>query len=347
MYASVGLAVSNEGQTFTKVGQILTGSLPKQETGSSAQGIGDVSVCPDHTNTYLYAYYTDWTRVGKRPVQIGLARCKIADEGKPGSWYKYARGGFTEPGLGGKDTPVFKGPTAFPCDAWAPHVTYFKTLKKYVIFFNVTAYSDQQQPRASQSGVYFACSDDGIEWSESELVFAMHCIPYNDREIVMHPGLYVQRETDKKVTGKLIYSYSPRFGTAPPRVPHHMAWRPVSISNLGDSEQKRGTPEEESPVPKNKPSVRGPSLVGAYRLVLTNEKTERRDPVRRLEIKADNTFTTDIGIQGKWRATGSRITLSWGTGDAELEVKNGDLSGKLTKEASGNRFRVTATKTGQ
>ncbi|MHB0960065.1 MAG: hypothetical protein ACYC0X_19980 [Pirellulaceae bacterium] len=229
-YASVGLAVSSDGRTFAKVGRIITGSVPKQETGDCAQGIGDVSVCPDHTNTYLYAYYTDWTRMDKRPVEICVARSRIADEGRPGTWYKYYRSNFSEPGLGGKDTPVVKGPPGIPSDAWGPHVTYLSKMQKYVIVFTVTAYSDQQDQSATHTGVYFAHSDDGIKWSEPQIVFAMHCIPYNDREIVMHPGFYVQRESDTRASGWLIYGYSRRFGIAPPQEPHYMAWRPITIT---------------------------------------------------------------------------------------------------------------------
>lgn len=310
MYASIGLAVSNDGRTFSKVGQILTGNQPKQTTGDSAQGIGDVSVCPDHTGTYLYAYYTDWTRVGKRPVQIGLARSKIFDEGKPGSWYKYSRGGFAEPGLGGKDTPVLKGPTAFPCDAWAPHVTYLKTFKKYVMFFNVTAYSDQQDQKASKTGVYFACSDDGIEWSESQRVFAMHCIPYNDREIVMHPGFYVQWESDVKVTGRLIYGYSRRFGTAPPRESHHMAWRPVSISKLGETDRTGGTARVRPESKQTRPSGNDLSqaLLGKWELDKQKENLV-------VQFRRDGTMAVTYAARGKtaagsWRLEDRRVQFN-------------------------------------
>lgn len=235
MYASVGLAVSKDGHNFRKIDRIITASIPKEPANGFGQGVGDVSVCAEHTNTYLYAYYTDWTRKDKRPVQICMARSRISDGARPGTWRKHFHGAFDEPGLGGNDTPVVKGPSAFACDAWGPHVTYLRRFKKYLIVFTVTAYSDQKQAHASKTGVYYACSEDGIDWSEPQLLFAVHCIPYNDGEVVMHPGLFIEKETAKKAVGWLIYGYSPRFGTAPPRQPHYLARRPITLTMVDPS----------------------------------------------------------------------------------------------------------------
>ena len=228
-YGSVGLAVSIDGRTFRKVGQILSANLKKGESKESSQGLGDVCVCPDHTKTYLYAYFTDWTRYNNRPVLICMARCKISDGGMPGKWYKYFQNGFGEGGLGGKDSPIMEPPKGIRGDTWAPHVTYSKTLKKYLMFFTVTGYSDQNEEKPSQTGVYFSCSDDGIKWCNPSVVFLMHCIPYKGREIVMHPGFYPRIESTNKVFGWLIYGYSARFG-GPPMEPHHLARRPITIT---------------------------------------------------------------------------------------------------------------------
>ena len=228
-YAAAGLAVSRDGRTFEKAGQILSAALKKGEVQRSAQGLGDVSVCVDQTNTYLYAYFTDLTREGGRPVLIGMARCKRVDRGRAGTWHKYFEGAFGEVGLGGKSAPVVRPPAEVHGDAWGPHVSYSKELKKYLMFFTVTAYADQEQTKATQTGVYFASSDDGICWSKPSVVFLMQCLPRPGREIAMHPAFYPSTVAEKKLSGWLIYGYSPRFGGTPPRVPHYAVRRAITL----------------------------------------------------------------------------------------------------------------------
>jgi len=321
-YCSVGLATSKDGRTFTKVGQIITASLRKGEAKGSSQGAGDASVCADHTNTYLYAYYTDWTRIKGRPVVICMARCKISDGGRPGKWYKYFRKEFSEAGLGGKDEPVMTGPKGMACDAWAPHVTYVKSMKKYIMFFTVTGNSDQKDPKPSKTGVYFSSSEDGIQWGEPQLAFLMHCIPFNGREILMHPGFYPQREMPNSVSGWLIYSYSPRFGSSPPMVPHHLVRRPIVISQTAKAEQPESASvkkPEPSTTPAAKPSEEWKVFVGRW-------------DCGDIDITLNEDFTAlnhTRNHRGKWEYVKGEAHIAWNNGNRTVLRREGQGFQKL------------------
>jgi hypothetical protein len=231
-YWSIGLAVLNDGShTFTKAGQILSPSVKKADVTHDHQGIGDVCVIADSTNTYLYAYFSDLTRKKRdKPTKIGMARCRIEDGGMPGRWHKFNNGDFTEKGLGGMESPVVFPPTAFPCGVFAPHVTYIKDLQKYVMVCNVMAHSDHEKRRAEKGGIYFCYSDDGIKWSEPESLVTGHPVPYQEREYVAHPHLVISRTKENEASGWLLHCYTPRWGTKPPNQPHHLAKRLITIS---------------------------------------------------------------------------------------------------------------------
>ena len=231
-YWSIGIAVLNDGSNeFTKAGQILSPSVKKADVTHDHQGIGDVCVISDSANVYLYAYFTDLTRKkGSHPAKIGMARCRIADVGRPGQWSKYHNGDFTESGLGGMESPVVFPPTAFPCDVYAPHVTYVREIRKYVMVCNVMVYSDHEKQQAEKGGIYCCFSDNGIKWSEPELLVVGHPVPYQGRKYVAHPHLMITQATANRADGWLLHCYTPRWGTSAPNHPHHLAKRSITIS---------------------------------------------------------------------------------------------------------------------
>lgn len=236
-YWSIGMAALNDGDSaFTKTGQILSPSVKKSDVTHEHQGIGDVCVIADATNTYLYAYFTDLTRKKQSfPASIGMARCRMADGAKRGSWMKYHNGRFNETGLGGMESPVVLPLTAFPCDIFAPHVTYIRELKKYVMVCNVMVYSDHEKQRAEKGGIYFCYSSDGIKWSEPESLVVGHPVPYQGRKYVAHPHLLITRTTENRASGLLLHCYTPRWGTSAPNQPHHLAKRSITLSLQEDS----------------------------------------------------------------------------------------------------------------
>lgn len=231
-YWSIGLAVSKDnGATVVKAGRILQSSVAKKDVTKEHQGIGDVCVIPDATNTYFYAYYTDLTRrKNDEKARIGMARCRIADGAKPGTWYKYHDGEFKEKGLGGNESAVVDPPAAFPSEVGAPHVTYLPEWKKYVMVCNVGAYADFEKKKAEKGGIFFCVSDDGIKWSNPKVLVIGLPVPYRDKEYIAHPSLHLESVNRTKASGFLMYCYSPRWGTAAPRKPHHLARRSITLT---------------------------------------------------------------------------------------------------------------------
>ncbi len=228
-YASIGLAVSRDaGLTFEKLGPVLTGSLPKDVNGRSDQGVGEGALAVDPTNTYLYCYYSDHSRVDRRGVQICLARSPLSSNGRPGTWEKYHEGTFGEPGLGGRDTPVLST-HKMQADAAFPHVTYVPELGQYLMVFCIVAYADLGTGEPETSGIYLATSGDGIHWSEPSRVLRGLTIPWPERECMWHPALIADSVQDGEIVGRLYYAYSERWGWGEGWTPHYLVGRPIAI----------------------------------------------------------------------------------------------------------------------
>ncbi len=231
-YWSIALVISKDnGNSFQKLGQVLTSGVTKKDMKWEMQGIGDVCMIADPTETYLLAYFTDLTRrKGNETARIGLARCRIADGGRPGKWFKYRDGDFKEKGLGGENSAVVDPPKGFPSEVINPRVTYLPPWKKYLMVCNVVANGEDGKKKVEKGGIYFSHSDDGIKWTEPKVLVIGQPIPYQDSEYVSHPSLLFENVTSNSAEGWLLYCYSPRWGTQAPRQPHHLARRPISFT---------------------------------------------------------------------------------------------------------------------
>ena len=231
-YCSIGLAVSkDDGQSFTKVGPIITSCLPKDPKGTRDQGCGEVCVLSDKSGQYLYAYYTDHSRIGGRGVQICLARSPVREHGfLPGTWTKFFEDSFSQPGLGGKDTPVVSTKD-MEADAILPHVTYSKVLKKYVMVFNINAYRELAGgSRPEKSGIYVAFSDNGLSWSNPTQLITACSVARIDGEVSWHPTLVWSDDEGPALSGWLCYSYSERWGHKPPQKGHYLVGQPITLA---------------------------------------------------------------------------------------------------------------------
>lgn len=237
-YWSIGLVVSKDnGNSFQKIGQVLTSKVTKRQMKREMQGIGDVCMIADASSTYLFAYYTDLTRRKEDlTARIGLARCRIADGGKPGKWFKYQDGEFKEKGLGGNESAVVNPPASFPSEVINPRVTYLPQWKKYLMVCCVVAGGENGQKKAEKGGIYFCQSDDGIKWTEPKVLVIGQPIPYQDSEYISHPNLIFEKVTSNKAEGWLLYCYSSRWGTQAPREPHHLARRPITLTLNGSGD---------------------------------------------------------------------------------------------------------------
>ena len=217
-YARIALASSTDGgNTWTKLGPIITSTKPKGWTsyqGQSVTGTTAPTVVVSKNGEYLYAYYTDHSRIANRGAQIFMARSRITD-GPPlaGTWKKYYRGNFNELGLGGFDTPIINGQDlAADGDAMKPGVVYSAQLDKYIMIMNLSFWKELQalNSKHNQSGMYFSYSDDGIEWSRLEPLIIENVIPVYGKPIIWL-GTIIWDE-GKSTEGWLIYSYSPAWG---------------------------------------------------------------------------------------------------------------------------------------
>ena len=177
-YASVAAAVSDDdGLTWTKLGQVLTGELPKDWTDpvSYDQGVCGPGAIVDRNGRYLLLYYTDNSRQGGQTVLLSVARADLRD-GPPGpsSFRKYHFGSFGEPGLAGKGSPL-PGQDAYlgnPVRSYG-HPVWSESLKRYVMVLNLgtwdSAASDLDPTR---SGIYIMFSEDGLYWSSPRQLVA-------------------------------------------------------------------------------------------------------------------------------------------------------------------------------
>ena len=235
-YCRVGMAVSHDdGATFEKRGPILSGQLPKDPAGRGDQGVGEPWVFGVPRGEHLYAYYTSHERVDGRNAAICMARCRVADALTPGAWKKLYAGGFTEPGLGGKDTPVVS--SADPqSDALFPHVAFVPALGQFVMTFCLNCW--QEEGHAKRSGFYVAFSDDGVQWPRErwQMIWTVPVIARLGCEVAWHPTFIPDDNTGMR--GWLYYGYSENWGHEPPRKPHCLVRRTMTITTSLQTNEK-------------------------------------------------------------------------------------------------------------
>jgi hypothetical protein len=168
----IGAAISYDGgRTWHDQGPVLESGYPidcDYRNGFFVGGHGDFHVILDAEQRYFYFLFSNYG--GPTSEQgIGIARSAFADRGQPGTVFKYYQDAWTEPGLGGRVTPLFptatgwKGPhvEAF----WGPSVHWNDHLQAYVALLNHT---DGEQ--WAQEGVYLALSRDLLHWSEPQKI---------------------------------------------------------------------------------------------------------------------------------------------------------------------------------
>jgi len=188
----IGALISFDyGSTFTDLGIILESGYPVDCTaknGFFAGGHGDFSALLDRERKYFYFFFTNYS--GPREEQgICMARLAWEDRFHPaGNVWKYFQGGWQEPGLGGRCTPVFPARVewqrADTDSFWGPAVHYNTYLRRYVMLLNRSCCSTGWP----QEGIYISFSDalpDPGRWSAPVKLM-------DRREIGFLPGYYPQ-----------------------------------------------------------------------------------------------------------------------------------------------------------
>lgn len=233
--ASVCLAVGplDGGKRIEKRGQVLTTHQAKNFQATQPQGVADVTVNRSPDGQYLYAWYTDHSRENNRGVQICMARAPISEHGKPGTWTKWYEGGFREPGLGGRETPVMSV-SELGADAFAPNVAWVSEYHSYVMVFNVVVYDDFKQEAQPAGGIRLAYSVDGIHWSQPQVLVKAMAVPVPGKRCAMHPTFVTMHATGRVIRGTLLYGYSPKWGHTVGAPSHHLASRSIQLKVSSD-----------------------------------------------------------------------------------------------------------------
>jgi hypothetical protein len=182
----IGALVSYDGgRSFTDLGIIMaSGEWTNCDAlnGYFANGHGDFSVVADREGQYLYflfgAYGGDLANQG-----VAIARMPIsALWSQQGAVWKYYEGGWTEPGLYGRVTPVFPAVAGWEganTDSfWGPSIHWNSHIGRFVVVMNrsccgpkwpqagmyVTMTSDLANPSAWTEPAYLTGYDDWYPW---------------------------------------------------------------------------------------------------------------------------------------------------------------------------------------
>lgn len=163
-WKQVALATSTDkGLTWKYEGLIVAPYDPKGGTQEAHVSEGDFYLHVDKQHGYFYLYCMRYAPVAPQTRHF-VARCAITNRMAPGKWTKFYNGGWTEPALGGKSSPVN-----------AYFVMYNTFLKKYISF--------------NLGGSLSYCSDlEKQDWSPSFKIGDAWC---------PSPSLYAYHVTDE------------------------------------------------------------------------------------------------------------------------------------------------------
>ncbi len=160
----IGAAISYDGgNSFQDLGAILTSGDPINcyaQNGYFAGGNGDVSVILDRQRDYFYILFTNYA--GPLESQgVAIARMPFWSRFNPaGTVMKYYAGGWTEPGLKGRVTPIFPAKASWmnanTDSFWGPAIHWNTYLESFVVLLNRSCCS----PGFPQTAIYAAFNPD-------------------------------------------------------------------------------------------------------------------------------------------------------------------------------------------
>jgi hypothetical protein len=173
----IGALISYDGgKTFRDLGIVLnSGEFTdcSAKNGYFANGHGDFSVIADRTNEYFYflfgAYGGNVSRQG-----VAIARMPFGAVHDPvGAVRKYYQGAWSEPGLGGRVTPVFPASVGWgeanTDSFWGPSIHWNTYLQRYVVLMNRSCCG----PEWPQEGIYITMNADLADpaaWTQPEKI---------------------------------------------------------------------------------------------------------------------------------------------------------------------------------
>ena len=160
----IGTMVSTDnGLSWRDLGIVIK-APPGSNNDASANkyfvgGNGDFTVIADHENEYLY-FYTSTYHKDTAEQGVAVARMRYEDRDGPiGKVFKWHKGEWTQPGLGGQVTPIFTVQTDWhkpDADAfWGPSIHWNTHLKTWVMLLNRAKDKDW-----AQEGIYASFNPD-------------------------------------------------------------------------------------------------------------------------------------------------------------------------------------------
>lgn len=162
----IGAAVSkNDGLTWTDLGPVMEAPADAyncdMQNGFFAGGLGDFSVIADRDHGFFYFLFSNYDR-RLRQQGIAIARMAYGARADPhGQVWKWRNGQWSEPGIGGRTTPIFAALRNFryadPDSYWGPAIHYNTYLGGYVMVLNRTA---QGASDWWQEGIYITFTKD-------------------------------------------------------------------------------------------------------------------------------------------------------------------------------------------
>jgi len=188
-----GLAFSLDpkGKKFYDLGPIITPNIPVGQSPHSIDMGGGSFVIKDGQ---FNVYYRDYLADGGSS-QLAVARAPLDElisnslNGVGTSFTKYYDGGWTEPGIGGKASPLEVGNPG----NWWSSVSYNEYLDQMVLV------TSKWQSGGTGPDLYLATSPDGLNWSERQPLVL-------DPGEQMYPTI-VGTGANPQVTGKSFYVY--------------------------------------------------------------------------------------------------------------------------------------------
>ena len=169
----IGAAISYDGGlSFYDMGVILSSGDAihcNSQNGYFAGGNGDVNVIIDREQEYFYFFFGNYA--GPLESQgVVAARLPFASRWAPvGAARKYYQGEWTEPGLGGRTTPIFPAKVSWQdpnTDSfWGPSLHWNTYLTSYVMLLNRSCCS----PGFPQKGIWISYSNnlsDPASWNK-------------------------------------------------------------------------------------------------------------------------------------------------------------------------------------
>ena len=186
-WKSIALCMSDDnGTTWQKKGRIVTSSREKPEKPTSG-GCGDFCVIRDEKDKRWVCFYQEH--------YLCMAVSEDQD-GKPGTWKKYYQGSFSEPGLGGQNTPL---PSLAKYAGGNPSVHFNTLLKKWVMVWHTW---DHSSPKPNS--IWLSTSDDLLYWTAPNIV-----LEAKGKERYWYPTMIGDSDVRCGAKSLLCYAYFP------------------------------------------------------------------------------------------------------------------------------------------